>query len=495
MGLAHGALVVVFLVIIGVTTSSTKKKARGHFPLPPGPKPLPILGNLHRMNINFPWITYKEWSDTYGDIIYSRILNQDVIILNSEKVARALLEQRSSNYSDRPRFATLELFGIAFRTVMRSYGDAWRKHRRIFHQAFRPEAAVIYRPMQLRQAHQLLVDLLHDPANYELHLESHSASIIMSAVYDYETKPNDPLISMIRGAMDRIIHAETPGKAAIIDAYPALTLIPAWFPGASFKRHALELKSVLNDMVEKPFEYALDRISSGLSASSMVSEGLARFQGDASFELAIKESSATAFGAGSETTHSALLVFIQAMVLNPEVQKRAEAEIDRVVGSDRLPDFGDRPSMSYIEAVLRETLRFYPIAPLAVPHAAVNDDVYEGYFIPKGTTIVTNVWAMTHDATKYPAPFEFKPERFFTPSGDLNDDLVTPVWGWGRRICVGRHVADASLWSAIASMLAVFDFSKAKDASGKDIDFEPRWTPGVASYVSLACTGACSADH
>lgn len=488
MELSHGALVVALLAIIGVTTSFTKKKARRRLPLPPGPKPLPIIGNLHRMNTDFPWITYKEWSDIYGDIVYSRILNQDVIILNSVEAARAILEKRSSNYSDRPRFATMELLGIAFRTVVRGYGDAWRRHRRIYHQAFRPEAAVIYRPMQLRKAHQLLVGLLQDPANYELHLETHSASIIMSAVYDYDTKPNDPLVSMIRGAMDIIIHAETPDKAAIIDSYPALTLLPAWFPGASFKRHTLELKGVLKDMVEKPFQYALDRISSGLSAPSMVSEGLARFQGDASFELAIKESSATAFGAGSETTHSALLVFIQAMVLNPEVQKHAQAEIDRVVGSDRLPDFGDRVSMPYIEAVLRETLRFYPIAPLGVPHAAMNDDVYEGYFIPKGTSILTNIWAMTHDATKYPAPFEFKPERFFTSSGDLNDDQVTPVWGWGRRICVGRHIADASLWSAIASMLAVFDFMKATDASGKDIDFEPRWTPGIASRpVNFPC--------
>ncbi|KAG1727737.1 cytochrome P450 [Suillus lakei] len=498
MDLAHGALVVALLAIIGVTTSFTKKKAQGHLPLPPGPRPLPILGNLHRMNTNFPWITYKEWGDIYGDIMYSRVLNQDIIILNSEKVARALLEKRSSNYSDRPRFATMELqtdpyccssrFGIAFRTVMRSYGDAWRRHRRIYHQAFRAEAAVIYRPMQLRRAHQLLIGLLHDPATYELHLETHSASIIMSAVYDYDTKPNDPLVSMIRGAIDGIIHAETPHKAAIIDSYPALTLLPAWFPGASFKRHALELKSVIVDMVEKPFEYALDRISSGLSSPSLVSEGLARFQGDASFELAIKESSATAFGAGSETTHSALLVFVQAMVLNPEVQKRAQAEIDRVVGSDRLPDFGDRVSMPYIEAVLRETMRFHPIAPLGVPHAAVNDDVYEGYFIPKGIPILTNIWAMTHDATKYPAPFEFKPDRFFTPSGDLDDDCVTPVWGWGRRICVGRYVADASLWSAIASMLAVFDFLKATDPSGNDIDFEPRWTSGIASRpVSFPC--------
>ena len=78
--------------------------------------------------------------------------------------------------------------------------------------------------MQLRKAHQLLIDLLHEPSNYELHIETHSASTIMSAVYDYETKPNDPLVSMIREAVDSIIHAENPGKAVIINAYPACTL-------------------------------------------------------------------------------------------------------------------------------------------------------------------------------------------------------------------------------------------------------------------------------
>ncbi|OJA18950.1 hypothetical protein AZE42_09771 [Rhizopogon vesiculosus] len=421
MDLTYGTLLVALLATIAVAKSFTKKSAQEHLPLPPGPKPLPILGNLHQINRAFPWITYKEWSEIYGDIIYSRILNQNVIILNSEKVARALLEQRSSNYSDRPRFVMPSArFGVSFRTPMQGYGDAWRRHRRIFHQAFRPDAAVIYQPMQLRKAHQLLLDLLHDPGNYELHLETHSASIIMSAVYDYETKPNDPLVSMIRGAMDSIIKAETPEKAAIIDAYPTLTLLPAWFPGASFKRHALELKSVLTDMVEIPFEYALDKFSSGLSATSMVSEGLARFQGDASFELAIKESSATAFG--------------------------------------------------------------------GVPHAAVNDDVYDGYLIPKGTTILTNIWYGHNSHTQLLASHRHDPERFFTPSGDLNDDLVTPVWGWGRRICAGRYLADASVWSAIVSMLTVFDFLKAKDASGKDIDFEPRWTSGVASRpVNFPC--------
>ncbi|KIK34619.1 hypothetical protein CY34DRAFT_785483, partial [Suillus luteus UH-Slu-Lm8-n1] len=151
----------------------------------------------------------------------------------------------------------------------------------------------------------------------------------MSAVYDHDTKPNDPLVSMIRGAMDSVIHAETPDKAAIIDSYPALTSIPAWFPGASFKCHALELKSVLKDMIETPFEYALDRIVSTYHLRcAMLYSGLAN---NVALEQPLNNCALQ--------THSTLLVFIQAMVLNPEVQKRAQAEIDRVVGTGRLPDW------------------------------------------------------------------------------------------------------------------------------------------------------------
>ncbi|KAF9223708.1 cytochrome P450 [Gyrodon lividus] len=469
------SLFILFLTVLGSHVIRLLRAGRSKYPLPPGPKPLPLLGNWLAINRNHPWLTYRDWRTTYGDIVHARVLNQDVVILNSEKVARALLDQRSHNYSDRPRYATLELFGIAFRTVMLPYGSTWRLHRRLYHQAFRADAAVQYRPMQVRKARQLLVDLLKSPEDYVTHLQSHSAAIIMSAVYDYETIPNDPLVAVVKNTMEMIVKAETPNKAAIIDAYPILTRLPEWFPGASFQRHGKLCRKLVVDVVEKPYQYAQQSIAAGTSSPCMVLDALTRLKEDVAGDVAraIKESSGTAFSAATETTYSTLFVFILAMVLNPSVQEKAQAELDAVVGTDRLPDFGDRESLPYIEAVMRETMRYHP-ANLGIAHAAVEDDFYEGYFIPKGK-------GMSQDPDKYPDPDKFKPERFLLPNGSLTNDKVSVVFGWGRRICPGRHVADASLWSAIASMLAVFSFRKAQDGRGKEIVFEPEWTAGVAS--------------
>ncbi|EGN99175.1 hypothetical protein SERLA73DRAFT_182045, partial [Serpula lacrymans var. lacrymans S7.3] len=150
------------------------------------------------------------------------------------------------------------------------------------------------------------------------------------------------------------------------------------------------------------------------------------------------------------------------MIQNPQVQAKAQSEIDTMVGHNRLPSFDDRPSLPYIDAVLRETLRWHPVAPLGIAHAVSNDDIYEGYHLPKGATVIANAWAMSHDESIYFNPFSFEPDRFLS-EGRLTDDNASYVFGFGRRICVGRHAADASVWSAIVSFLAVFTIKKAID--------------------------------
>ncbi|KAJ8594061.1 cytochrome P450, partial [Rhizopogon salebrosus TDB-379] len=164
-------------------------------------------------------------------------------------------------------------------------------------------------------------------------------------------------------------------------------------------------------------------------------------------------------------TASVLMNFILAMVLYPHVQEKAHDLIESVVDTNRLPTFQDRPSLPYVDAILRECLRWYPVLPLAIPHSAVESDVYENYYIPKGIQIsVLNLArAMCHNEAKYPNSSEFNPERFLSADGTLTDDTVSVVWGFGRRVCPGRHLAEASLWSAMAGLLAVFKFSKAKD--------------------------------
>ncbi|KAJ6538983.1 cytochrome P450 [Mycena capillaripes] len=170
-----------------------------------------------------------------------------------------------------------------------------------------------------------------------------------------------------------------------------------------------------------------------------------------------------------------------AMAMNPEAAKKAQNEIDTVTSLSRLPGFEDRSALPYCEAVYREVMRWRPVAPLGIPRTTSEDDVYNGYFIPKGTIGLSNIWAMVHDESIYPNPEKFSPERFFNADGQLNANENILTFGFGRRACVGRHAADATVWAAIVSVLSAFNIAKANDSNGKEIDIKPGYSDGVVS--------------
>lgn len=418
---------------------------------------------------------------TYGDIIYTRALNMEIIVLNSEEVADELLEKRSRIYSDRPYIATSDLFGWEWATSIARYGERFRIHRRLYHQVFRSEAAVAYRPRQLRKAYEMLTLILHDPGHYGDHFEVFAASVVLSVTYDYDIASHDDVVlDAAKRAVDLFIGVATPERAALFGAFPLLKKLPSWVPGLSLK-DAILSKQYVKDMLDFPYNHARHNMANGSAQTSMVSDALERYHisedtDNPEMVTEIKASAATAYAASVETTAASLLTFTLAMMNNPKVQERAQAEIDNVVGPDRLPNFDDLPALPYVGALIREVKRWNPVTPLAVPHSNTEDDFYRGYFIPKGATFAPNVWAMAHNPKKYPEPESFHPDRFLNPDGTLNDDTVPWVFGFGRRRCPGGHVGDASLWSAIACILATFTIKK-------PIGQEPtiKWASGVAS--------------
>ncbi|KAH7884301.1 cytochrome P450 [Phlebopus sp. FC_14] len=479
----------------------SKKGTRTRSPLPPGPPSLPILGNVLDIPSSEPWIAYDKWAKKYGDVFRIRLLTRDAIVLNSLESAKALLEQRSQIYSSRPYLATNEILGAEWNTAFLPYCDRWRSQRKVFQKPLRPEGAALYRPMQLKRARELVKNMLDAPLEYREHFQTFATSIIMSATYGYHPAVrNDPVVAKIQTVTHTFGTVVTPELSAVFSAFPWLRYIPSWFPGATFQRTASSFRSTVSWWLDAPFEDALTKMSRGSLGSCVVRDALARINEDdvnaREAKQAIKEAAATLFAgepdvthhipmnhsemsilppAASDTTASVLLIFMLAMTLYPDVQKRAQQEIETVVGSDRLPNFSDRPRMPYVEALLRETLRWHPVAPLSLPHCNVADDVYQGYVIPKGTTIIPNLWAMAHDETKYSDPCSFNPSRFFDDNGELNQDTVSYGFGFGRRVCIGRYLADASLWSAISHLLAAFVFR------GQDGPPVPRFTMGVTS--------------
>ncbi|OAX34801.1 cytochrome P450 [Rhizopogon vinicolor AM-OR11-026] len=495
-------LVTSAIVLASVSWCRKQWGNRSRPPLPPGPPCLPILGSILSLGDPArPWLSFNALRSTYGDIIYARLLTKPVVVVNSEEVAKDLFELRSTIYSDKPQSIVYEAFAMDFFMSLFSYGDRWRLHRRIFHQKFHQAAIHTYHPELLRSAHKMLFSVLQDPSRYTSHIQMFTSSFILSIVYDYQPKSeNDHVVRITLRFMELAMSAIGPGATMVMETFPFLLQLPVWFPGASFKRASVECLQAGHDTKEVPFQYVTDRMSDGQMPPCLVADTMNRMNGfeNKIIENAIKEAASLAFGATNETTVGTILVFLLAMVLYPEVQVKAQADIDRVVGKDRLPNFNDRPALPYVEAVLRETLRWHPVLPMGlyispqfelnpmvlsgVPHSTTTSDIYNGYFIPEGVVVIANTWAMTHDAQKYPNPDEFKPERFLREDGSLTSDTMPLGFGFGRRSCVGRHLAEAALWIAITSFLATFSIHKALDENGEEIPVVPKFSTGITVH-------------
>ena len=184
--------------------------------------------------------------------------------------------------------------------------------------------------------------------------------------------------------------------------------------------------------------------------------------------------------AGSDTTAAILYGFILAMIIWPDVQKKVKAEIDQVVGPDRLPTIEDYPNLPYVRCCIKESIRWMPTVILGVPHAAIQEDTYKGWRIPAGATVINNVWAIHMDPERSPEPRTFNPDRFASDKTSLFESATGDaasrdnyVFGAGRRLCQGIHIAERSLALGISRLMWSFDFSPALDRqTGATISYD-----------------------
>lgn len=180
------------------------------------------------------------------------------------------------------------------------------------------------------------------------------------------------------------------------------------------------------------------------------------------------------------------------MITHPEVQRRAHAELDSVVGRSRIPTFSDAPSLPYIRAIVKEVLRWRPALGLSLPHSTTEDDWYDGMFIPKGTMCLTNLWQCHHDPSYYGDDAAgFRPERFLNAHGEVisgpseTHEEGHGTYGFGKRACVGKHVANESLFIYIATALWAATLERARDRDGNEVplDLEKFVDTGSVLYV------------
>ncbi|KAF8216822.1 cytochrome P450 [Mycena galopus ATCC 62051] len=431
---------VLLLIILALAGLLKGWRAMSLPPFPPGPRRTPILGNLYDMPTELPWITYMDWGKQYGDVVHAEVFGNHILIVNSFKAAMELLEKRALIYSDRPSIPMIPLMGWDFSIAFMPYAEKWRQYRKLFDQHFRRTAIPVHHPVQLRKIQDFLRGLLSTPEDFVAHTKTLTAAIIIANVNGHDIKPTDNrFVDLVEESIKKLGVSLLPSAFAV-NTFPFLRHLPSWFPGCGFHRFARETYELLDEAKSAPFDFR-DGIGRSCVLRDLLEDNDAQ-GGSKEREKMIKDVAANAYIGAVDTTSAVLCVFILAMALHPEVVRKAQIEIDTVVGVGCLPGFEHRSALPYCEAVVREILRWRPITPLGIPHATSEDDIYEGCFIPKGTMVLPNIWAMVHDESMYPHPDMFNPERFFNADGRLDADDRVLTFGFGRRTCPGRYVAD-----------------------------------------------------
>ncbi|RPD61610.1 cytochrome P450 [Lentinus tigrinus ALCF2SS1-6] len=419
-------------------------------------------------------------------------MSDSIVVLGSASVIMEYLDKCSANTSDRKQSILIELSGSDLNLGFMPYGNWWRRHRRAFWQYFRPQAVMNYRPVQKTMSTRYLGKLLRDPSRFKRYMRYTFSATLMKVLYDIEVADeNDEYIIKVEQAVQGAAEGTLPGRF-LVEVFPFLRHVPEWVPGAGFQERFAAWRAAASELKNAPVARVKDSMERQEGAPCIVREMLSKIvrsgvEGPTLVEEEeiVKDVAAVAFEAGSDTTLSTLQSVFLAMALYPNVLKHAHDELDTVVGPTRLPDFSDKDSLPYINAIIREASRWLPVIPLGVPHCTTEDDELHGYFIPKGTILMPNVWACMHDREVYPDPEVFRPERFIR---DGKFDVTTVrdpfqfTFGYGRRICPGRYFAESSLFINVATVLHVFDIGLPVDEAGLPIKIVPDLTDGLLAY-------------
>ncbi|RPD72903.1 cytochrome P450 [Lentinus tigrinus ALCF2SS1-7] len=438
--------------------------SRSPAPLPPGPKPLPLVGNVLDLPQSQPWETFSKWGDTYGGMTFINALGQGIVVLNDPKYAIEMLDKKGLLYSDRPKLVMGgQLVGWDEGPALIPFCDRWAEYRRLFTHFMGTKAKIEeFDHVLYEETNVFLKNLLADPRNWVEHARRLAGGLVLQLAYGY--RASDPggkeLVKVVDDAMDGFSEMTKP-NAFLVDVFPILRYVPAWFPGAGWKHKAKLYREYLEEMLLAPFELVKQQMAAGVARPSFTQSHLDNQSHTPDKERLIQWAAAGIY--------SGIEAFFLGITIHTEEQKAAQAEIDAVIGRERLPTFADRERLPYCEALCLEIMRRYTFGPLGLAHVSREDDVHDGYFIPKGTIVIPNNWRFFRNPDTYSDPETFRPGRFI--GSEKQFDPRKYLFGYGR-----IHLADASLWLASVSVLAAFDVAPpVKDGkpvipSGKFLD-------------------------
>lgn len=473
------------IALVGIILYGVLFVGRRDRRLPPGPPTLPIIGNLHQIPTKGSYFAFTKWAKEYGGIFSLKLGPGTAVVLTDRRLVKQLIDKRSNIYSNRPHsYVSHNLITGGDHILIAHYSKTWQQYRKYIHQHFMERIVEEdHLPVQHAEANQMVYDFMTKPEQHMLHPKRYSNSIAMSTIWGVRTPTVDtPHMKRLYDMMEHWSVVMEAGNTPPVELFPFLHYVPEslfgnWRQRASHvgdEMNALygELLDSIYARREKsgPMKTFMDRVLDHQEKSDFTRHQL-YFMGGTMMEGA------------SDTSSAIVLAGIQAMAKWPQIQRKAQAEIDAVVGPDRSPTWDDYKNLPYIAATVKEAMRWRPVTPLAFPHCVDEDDWVDGMLIPKGTIVFINAWGLHHDKKRFKNPELFDPDHFkgvtalapeLAQSADPND-RDHYGYGSGRRICPGIHLAERNMWLAFAKLLWAFDFKPGMGEDGKraDIDTNP----------------------
>ncbi|CAE6476393.1 hypothetical protein ACGC1H_007684 [Rhizoctonia solani] len=467
---------------------------KSSIPYPPGPRGNLLFGSALELRKSTAfWLNFAEWSKEYGPIMTVRMAFRKLFVIDDPSIVTYLFEKKGAQYSDRYVNQVAKLGEWDRDIIFIEYGPTLKHYRTLLQRALNNRVALDYLPIQEHEVKRLIRRLYETPENFLNHVHLMAGSVAIRMVYGYKVdSAQDPLVQSAEKVMSIFSDIMTPGRW-MVEVFPFLRFLPTWFPGIAFHQMVASSRPVLHAYAQNTFDFVKSELAKGTAEPSFTSKLLHPESGDEvtnEEELHIKSVSSSLYGAASDTTVSAVKSFFLAMTLYPDVQAKAQLEINTYLErnqsvSGRFVTIADREKLPYTSALVRELLRWHPVVNLTAHRSCGKDDnnVIIGekvYRIPAYSIVIVNIWSILHNPTVYPEPKRFIPERHMVENPPPLPELY--AFGFGRRMCPGTHVAQQSMWLSISNILANFTINKAKDENGVEIIPEERYTNEVISH-------------
>lgn len=463
---ALGSLAVaiaIFLLLVDLMHRRTRWAAR----YPPGPMPMPGLGNLLQVDFHNLLCSVTQLRSRFGDVFSLQLAWTPLVVINGLEAVREALVYRSEDTADRPPMPIYKHLGVGPHSegvILARYGKEWREQRRFSVSTLRNfglgkkslEQWVAEEATCLCAA---FADQAGSPFSPNALLNKAVSNVIASLIYGRRFKYKDPLLLKLLDLMEDALKEESGLKNQLLNSVPMLMHIPGMatkiLPAQKAFMALLDELVTEHKMTRDPAQPPRDLTDAFLDEVEKAKGSTESSFNDANLRLVV----ADLFTAGMVTTSTTLAWALLLMILHPDVQRRVQQEIDEVIGQVRRPEMADQARMPFTMAVVHEVQRFGDIIPLGLPHMTSRDIEVQGFLIPKGTTLMLNLSSVLKDEKAWKKPFRFHPEHFLDAQGHFVKNSAFMPFSAGRRSCLGEPLARMELFLFFTCLLQRFSFS------------------------------------